>query len=173
MRKTLMLLFLLLISAAWVVAQNYPGNGSASGQSGSSNSGSAQSGSSSRSGQSQGTDSGQSGQRGQSGQSGETEGQAQNPHGHNGRASTGASKKVEGCLQSSNGSYTLTDNSGATYMLQGETSMLAEHVGHEVQITGTPEGSSAQSTGTIGGGEQTLQVKNVKHMAKACKSTGK
>lgn len=168
MRKTLMLLFLLLISAAWVVAQNYPASGSSSGQSGSSNSGSAQSGSSSRSGQSQGTESGQSGQS----SNGQTEGQAQT-HNHKGRTSTGAAKKVEGCLQSSNGSYTLTDNAGATYMLQGDNSMLAEHVGHEVQITGTPEGSSAESTGTIGGGEQTLQVKNVKHMAKTCKSSGK
>lgn len=167
MRKTLMLLFVLLISAAWIQAQQYPNSGSS--QSGSTNSGSAQSGSSSRSGQSQGTYSGQSGQS----SSGQTEGQAETPHNHKGRTSTGAAKKVEGCLQSSNGSYTLTDNAGATYMLQGDSSMLAEHVGHEVQITGTPEGSSAESTGTIGGGEQTLQVKNVKHMAKTCKSTGK
>ena len=159
MRKTLMLLFVLLISAAWIQAQQYPNSGSS--QSGSSNSGSTESGSSSRSGQS-----------GQS-TNGQAEGQAETPHNHKGRTSTGAAKKVEGCLQSSNGSYTLTDNAGATYMLQGETSMLAEHVGHEVQITGTPEGSSAESTGTIGGGEQTLQVKNVKHMAKTCKSTGK
>ena|SRR5690348_12154036 len=159
MRKTLMLLFVLLISAAWIQAQQYPNSGSSQG--GSSNSGSAESGSSSRSGQS-----------GQS-TNGQAEGQAETPHNHKGRTSTGAAKKVEGCLQSSNGSYTLTDNAGATYMLQGETSMLAEHVGHEVQITGTPEGSSAESTGTIGGGEQTLQVKNVKHMAKTCKSAGK
>ncbi len=157
MRRTLMFLFVLLVSAAWMQAQQYP------------NSGSSQSGSSSRSSQSQGTYSGRSGQS----TSGQTEGQAQNPHSRSGRASTGATKKVEGCLQSSNGSYTLTDNADATYMLQGDTSTLAEHVGHEVQITGTPEGSSAESTGTIGGGQQTLQVKNVKHIAKTCKSTSK
>ena len=53
-------------------------------------------------------------------------------------ASSGSGQTaVEGCLQGSNGSFTLTDKAGTTYQLQGDTSKLAEHVGHEVQITGT------------------------------------
>jgi hypothetical protein len=41
-------------------------------------------------------------------------------------------------LSSSNGNYILTDNKGNTHQLTGETSKLSAHVGHEVQIKGTP-----------------------------------
>ncbi len=41
---------------------------------------------------------------------------------------------VKGCLSGSEGSYTLTDKSGTTYMLSGDTAKLRGHVGHEVQI---------------------------------------
>jgi uncharacterized protein DUF5818 len=44
---------------------------------------------------------------------------------------------VQGCLQGSSGSYTLTSDSGTTYQLQGDTSKLDKHVGHEVAITGS------------------------------------
>jgi Protein of unknown function (DUF5818) len=50
---------------------------------------------------------------------------------------------VEGCLQGTNGDYTLSDKSGSTYRLQGDTSNLSAHVGHEVQITGPTSGASA------------------------------
>ena len=90
---------------------------------------------------------------------------------------------VEGCLQGSSGSYTLTDNSGMTYQLGGDTSKLAEHVGHEVKITGTmssassgagssPSTSAAGSSSSSAGG-QTLSVDKVEHKAKTCKSASK
>ena len=99
-------------------------------------------------------------------------------------ASSGSGQTaVEGCLQGSNGSFTLTDKAGTIYQLQGDTSKLAEHVGHEVQITGTTssaasagasEGSSGASSSAGGSqGGQTLTVEKVKHMSKTCKEMGK
>ena len=87
---------------------------------------------------------------------------------------------VEGCLQGSNGNFTLTDNSGITYRLQGDTKKLSDHVGHEVEITGTTSGQtsassdSAMSSGKSGGSEQpTLTITKVKHMSKTCKMASK
>jgi hypothetical protein len=83
--------------------------------------------------------------------------------------------KVEGCLQGTDGNYTLTDKSGTTCQLQGDTAKLSDHVGHEVLITGTVSGSSASgtSTSTAGGSPATLEVKSFKHVSKTCKSTMK
>jgi Protein of unknown function (DUF5818) len=44
---------------------------------------------------------------------------------------------VKGCLQGSHGNYTLMADNGTTYQLQGDTSKLSAHIGHEVQITGS------------------------------------
>jgi len=82
--------------------------------------------------------------------------------------------KVEGCLQGSNGNFTLTDSSGTTYQLQGDTAKLTEHVGHEVQITGSTSGGAGDSTASAGAASQpSLNVKSVKHVSKTCKSTNK
>jgi hypothetical protein len=85
---------------------------------------------------------------------------------------------VQGCLQGSDGNYTLTDKSGTTYQLQGDTKKLSGHVGHEVQITGSSSGTGATSSamGTQAGGTQQpiLTVKSMKHISKTCQSsTGK
>ena len=62
----------------------------------------------------------------------------QNPPSGSSQAGTSAGEtSVEGCLQGSNGNFTLTDKSGTTYQLSGDTSKLSKHVGHEVQITGS------------------------------------
>lgn len=88
-----------------------------------------------------------------------------------------AKKTVQGCLQGSNGSYTLTDKSGTTYQLAGDTSKLSDHVGHEVKITGTTSGSSATSSSMgapVGGTQQsTLTVESMKHISKTCQAPGK
>jgi len=99
------------------------------------------------------------------------------------RATASGQTTVQGCLQGSDGNYTLTDNSGTTYTLQGDTSKLSAHVGHEVQITGTTSGASAASpsagagttnpttgTPTTGARQSTLTVQNMKHISKTCKS---
>ena len=124
MPKTLMLVLALLVSSAWLTAQEYP-------QTGASQTGNA-------------------------------------PAGQN---------TIQVCLQGSNGSYTLTADSGTTYQLQGDTSMLSKHVGHEVQITGTPSGAgrseASPNAGAAGEAQQALTVDNVKHIAKTCGHTGK
>ncbi len=105
--------------------------------------------------------------------------QAQSQYPQTGSSQTGASASgqttVQGCLQGSGGNYTLTDKSGTTYQLQGDTSKLSPHVGHEVQITGsTTSASTATSptTGTPAGATQqpTLTVQNMTHISKTCKS---
>ena len=90
---------------------------------------------------------------------------------------TGSSQnKVEGCLQGSDGNFTLTDSSGTTYQLQGDTSKLTEHVGHEVQITGSTSGGTGDSANSASAGaasQPSLNVKSIKHVSKTCKSTNK
>jgi Protein of unknown function (DUF5818) len=90
---------------------------------------------------------------------------------------------VQGCLQGSSGSYSLTSDSGTTYQLQGDTSKLSKHVGHEVAITGntssssasTPSGETSPSSTSAGasGSSQTLNVDSVKHISETCSKTGK
>jgi uncharacterized protein DUF5818 len=95
---------------------------------------------------------------------------------------------VEGCLQGSGGNFTLTVNSGTTYQLEGDTSKLSEHVGHEVRITGstsgsastagTTSGSSSENSNTMSpsgsrGSQHTLTVEKVKHISKTCKEMNK
>ena len=88
---------------------------------------------------------------------------------------------VQGCLSGSGGSFNLTDSSGNTYQLAGDTSKLTEHVGHKVEITGTkasagsPSGGTATSGGTApsggAGNQQTLTVSSVKHISETCSTS--
>jgi hypothetical protein len=96
-----------------------------------------------------------------------------------GKAASGQTT-VQGCLEGSNGSYTLTADSGATYQLRGDTSELSKHVGHEVQITGTPSAAGSTSSAmspkagtSTGGSQRALTVDNLKHISKSCTKTGK
>jgi hypothetical protein len=83
------------------------------------------------------------------------------------------SQTIEGCLSGTNGKYTLTDQRGNSYDLTGDSSKLADHVGHEVKITGTASSdSSGAATSSGGSSEQTLQVSSVKHISKTCKNAG-
>jgi hypothetical protein len=94
--------------------------------------------------------------------------------------------KIQGCLQGSAGSYTLTDNAGTTYQLSGADSKLSSHVGHEVEITGTSgssgagatsagsqTGAGASAAGSSATSQQMLMVEKVKEVSKTCKSAGK
>lgn len=93
---------------------------------------------------------------------------------------TSASGKTtfQGCLQGSDGNYTLTDKTGTTYQLQGDTAKLSAHVGHEVQITGSTASASTTTNPTTGtptsaAQQPTLTVQSVKHISKTCKSANK
>lgn len=55
-----------------------------------------------------------------------------------------AGANLRGCLSGSAGNYTLTDHNGAIYHLVGGEAQLQDAVGHEVEVTGTPD---AQRTG--------------------------
>jgi len=129
MAKRLMLAMALLLSAAWLHAQQYPQ-----------------------------TSSSQTGSAGSE------------------QAST-----VQGCLQGSNGNFMLTDDAGTTYQIQGDTAKLTEHVGHEVQITGTVSTASSASTSTSpekgtttsASQQRTIQMQDVKHVSTTCKSPSK
>ncbi len=82
---------------------------------------------------------------------------------------------VRGCLQISDGSFTLTETSGTTYEIQGDISMLGEHLGHEVQITGTTSTPSSDKGGSSGStrsakGQRVIHLQDLKHISKSCKS---
>lgn len=90
-------------------------------------------------------------------------------------ASAGSQTAVEGCLGGADGKYTLTDKQGNTIQLTGDTSKLAEHVGHGVRITGTTSsaeggGMGKQPTGAAGSSQQSMDVSSVKHISKSCRS---
>ena len=92
-------------------------------------------------------------------------------------ASTSGQTTVQGCLSGTGGNYSLTDQSGTTYQLAGDTSKLTEHVGHEVEITGATSGASssatASSTGASASTQPTLTVSSVKHISATCSSASK
>jgi hypothetical protein len=82
---------------------------------------------------------------------------------------------VQGCLSGADGNYTLTDQTGASYRLTGDTAKLSEHIGHEVKISGTKSAATAtgasDTMGQTGGAQQAIQVSSVKHVAKTCQTS--
>jgi len=81
---------------------------------------------------------------------------------------------VEGCLSGSAGNFTITDATGTTYQLAGDTSKLSDHVGHEVKVWGESSGgSSASASGSSGAtssasSQPTLNVTKVKMISSSC-----
>ncbi len=85
-------------------------------------------------------------------------------------------KTIQGCLSGSDGNYTLTDKS-ATVKLTGDTSKLAAHVGHTIQVTGTlasatTADSTGQKTSSMSGSadaqQPTFTVTSFKHVSPTC-----
>ena len=106
------------------------------------------------------------------------------------QTSSDSSNSIEGCLNGSAGNWTLTDQSGKTWQLAGDTSKLSDHVGHQVRIMGTDSSSSASSSGSSSpssssgssatgagssssGSQSTFTVKNVKMISSTCSTTSK
>jgi hypothetical protein len=82
---------------------------------------------------------------------------------------------VEGCVARTADVFTLTDASGNIYKLAGDTRKLADHVGHQVRITGgespgRPGGATSGATSGPAGGGRTLYVDTVKMIASSCPS---
>ena len=59
---------------------------------------------------------------------------------------SGSETFVEGCLNGSAGSYTLTISTGSTYQLTGSTDDLSQHVNQQVRLKGTPIAVSASAS---------------------------
>jgi Protein of unknown function (DUF5818) len=106
--------------------------------------------------------------------SGQGTGAAQSSNGQTThQTATGNQKTVTGCLSESNGKYMLTERNGTSYELMGESSKLAEHVGHEIRVTGTEAAASGTASSTMGqNASPTLEVSSFRHISKTCKSGG-
>ena len=99
---------------------------------------------------------------------------AQQGYGQDGQSSSSGKTTVQGCLSKSDtGGYTLTDKSGTTYQLTGNTSKLSAHVGHEVQIKGTKAESNAASASSGADANPQIEVSSMKHISETCSSVGK
>ena len=83
---------------------------------------------------------------------------------------------ITGCLQSSMGHYTLTDDEGTVHELSGGSSKLKHQVGHQVEVIGKKGTRSVDRT--LAGGASTVvelpvfEVKSVKQVADKCKLPG-
>jgi hypothetical protein len=78
---------------------------------------------------------------------------------------------VQGCLSHSDSGYTITDKSGTTYQITGDTAKLSEHVGHEIQIKGkTAESGATSATGSAA--QPSIELTSVKHVSASCGSKG-
>jgi len=92
--------------------------------------------------------------------------------------STESGTGIEGCLSGSAGNFTLTDQSGKTWQLAGDTSKLSDHVGHQVRLTGTDtsasaaggpsSGATATGAGAAAGSQSTFNVTKVKMISSSC-----
>ena len=169
MRKTFLITAILLLSAAWAVAQTSPstpqsttpGTSSQPSTSPSSTSPSQQPDTSSTTTQTTTTQTTQT--------------------------SSDSSTSIEGCLSGSAGNWTLTDQSGKTWQLAGDTSKLSDHVGHQVRLMGADNSSSASgssspsssnpssSAGAAGAGssgtQSTFTVNKVKMISSTCSTS--
>jgi hypothetical protein len=76
-----------------------------------------------------------------------------------GTSSDANANTIQGCLNGSTGNFTLTDKSGTVYQLTGNTSDLSKHVGEEVSIRGSQSssasGSASANAGSASGSSST------------------
>lgn len=109
------------------------------------------------------------------------------------QTSADSANSIEGCLNGSAGSWTLTDQSGKSWQLAGDTSKLSDHVGHQVRLMGTDNsgsasnssggsmgsapsssgGSNANGAASASGSQSTFTVKKVKMISSSCSTTSK
>lgn len=101
------------------------------------------------------------------------------------QTSSNSSTSIEGCLSGSAGNWSLTDQSGKTWQLAGDTSKLSDHVGHQVRLMGSDNSSSASgssssspssSAGATGAGassgtQSTFTVNKVKMISSTCSTS--
>jgi hypothetical protein len=78
---------------------------------------------------------------------------------------------IRGCLSSSPGNYTLTDQNGMQYQVTGSDASLRAMTGHEVEINGmeTQAGDSNDSSGHMAAATNSIQASEVREVAGNCK----
>ena len=81
---------------------------------------------------------------------------------------------LKGCLQHVKRHYVLTDTTGREHQLSGYANKLKDHVGHEVEVTGT-EGTHTVNTSQDGMASSAhevpvFHVTGLKHIADTCKA---
>jgi hypothetical protein len=171
MRKTFLITAILLLSAAWAVAQTSPSTP----QSTTPDTSSQQSTSPSSTSPSQ-----------QPATPDTSSTTTQTTTTQTTQTSSNNSTSIEGCLSGSAGNWTLTDQSGKTWQLAGDTSKLSDHVGHQVRLMGSdnsssasgsssPSSSSPSGAGATGAGasgtQSTFTVNKVKMISSTCSTS--
>jgi len=100
--------------------------------------------------------------------------QAGDPGADTRASNTSGLTKIDGCLQSSGGHYTVTDDNGKIHNLTGDTARLSHYVGHQVEITGTPTfktiDTSEQNAASTVEEVPAFRVKSAKQVSKTCTS---
>ena len=98
--------------------------------------------------------------------------QAGDPGADQVRGSANRLNVISGCLQRSGFQYTLTDNTGKSTMLTGNTGKLKHDVGHQVELTGKPTIKTIDTTETQAASTvqeiPVFQVKTAKSLSSAC-----
>jgi hypothetical protein len=76
---------------------------------------------------------------------------------------------VEGCLSGAAKTFVLTDDSGITYELIGDTRGLDANVGHRVRLYGNRDSTGGGARISASGNQRIFGVKKVKSLSDSCK----
>jgi hypothetical protein len=79
-----------------------------------------------------------------------------------------AGQTVDGCLSGAANTFKLTDATGKTYELTGDTSGLNENVGHQVRLWGNAGSSGGGEKISASGAQATFGVTKVKSISPTC-----
>jgi hypothetical protein len=85
------------------------------------------------------------------------------------QASDQSGQPIEGCLSGAADTFKLTDATGKTYELTGDTHGLAENVGHQVRLWGNAGSSGGGEKISASGAQATFGVTKVKSISPTCK----
>lgn len=95
---------------------------------------------------------------------------AQDSMGNMGKSSS--TTTIQGCLSNSKGQYWLTESNGTVHQLSSNAQKLKDHIGHEVEITGThgvkTVGTTEQGAASTAHQIDVFKVQSVKHIAATC-----
>jgi hypothetical protein len=85
------------------------------------------------------------------------------------QASDKSGQPIEGCLSGAADTFKLTDATGKTYELTGDTSGLKDNVGHQVRLWGNAGSSGGGEKISAAGAQATFGVTKVTSISPTCK----